>query len=249
MARMAGQRTVLVSLVCAAVVALCCGRDRSDAPTASGTVGHDHEYAQRPPAPLTLEEIAAAARALGDPVAAARITRVRLVGDLELPDGGGRVAVEEIAVWPDRYELRVRGAAARPPAVALAGPDLRLSLPAGWPGSFRPDERFARQRLRSLFILRHVAAALGGGGKLSQSGHPTENTVALATRDRYGEFGIIWGGVQGRMLAIEEGRAFVHFPAFLRAGPWFLPAMQSYEADGVLVAVVYVTSVETQGDR
>ena len=186
---------------------------------------------------------------MGDPAAALRLSRVTLVGALEFPEGGDRLAVEEVAAWPDRYELRLRGAAARPPVVALTGAGLRLSLPAGWPPSFQPTEAFARLRLRSLFILRHAAQALATGGTMHATNYPVEGVAAVQARDQYGTFRIIWGGVKGGMLAIEDESARVHFPAFFRAGPWFLPAMQSYESNGSISTVLYVTSIETEPER
>jgi hypothetical protein len=183
---------------------------------------------------------------MGDPVAALRLSRVTLVGALEFPEGGDRLAVEEAATWPDRYELRLRGGAARPPVVALTGATLRLSLPHGWPRSFQPTEGFARLRLRSLFILRHATQALAGTGTMVATEYPVEGVAAVEARDQYGVFRIIWGGPRGGLLAIEDEAGRVHFPAFFRAGPWFLPAMQSYEANGTISTVLYVTSIETE---
>jgi hypothetical protein len=186
---------------------------------------------------------------MGDPATALRLSRVKLVGALEFPEGGDRLRVEEIAVWPDRYELRLRGGAERPPVVALTGAGLRLGLPPGWPPSFLPSEGFARLRLRSLFILRHVAQALADGGRFVPTRYPVQGVVAVQLRDQYGAFRSIWGGPAGGMLAIEDESARVHFPAFFRAGLWFLPAMQSYESNGRISTVLYVTSVETEPER
>lgn len=186
---------------------------------------------------------------MGDPTAALRLSRVTLVGTLEFPAGGDRLAVEEHAAWPDRYELRLRGGVGRPPVVALTGPDLRLSLPPGWPPSFQPTKGFARLRLRSLFVLRHAAQALASAGSMVATDYPVEGVAAVHARDQYGAFRIIWGGATGGMLAIEDDSGRVHFPAFFRAGPWFLPAMQSYEANGRILSVLYVTSVDTEPER
>jgi len=209
---------------------------------------HDH-HSQPVPVPPTLEGISGRLRSMGDPAAALRLSRVTLVGALEFPEGGDRLRVEETAVWPDRYELRLRGGAERPPVVALTGAGLRLSLPPGWPPSFQPTDGFARLRLRSLFILRHVAQALAGGGRIVATSYPVEGVVAVQARDQYGTFRIIWGGPAGGMLAIEDESARVHFPAFFRTGPWFLPAMQSYEPNGRISTVLYVTSIETEPER
>ncbi len=197
----------------------------------------------------TLDGISAGLRSMGDSAAAARLSRVTLVGTLEFPEGGNRIPVEEIAVWPDRYELRLRGGTESQPVVALTGAGLRLSLPPVWPRSFQPTDGFARLRLRSLFILRHVAQALAGGGRIVATSYPVEGVVAVQARDQYGTFGIIWGGPAGGMLAIEDESARVHFPAFFRTGPWFLPAMQSYEPNGRISTVLYVTSIETEPER
>jgi hypothetical protein len=186
---------------------------------------------------------------MGEPTAALRLSRVTLVGALEFPAGGDRLAVEEDATWPDRYELRLRGGAGRPPVLALTGTGLRLSLPPGWPPSFQPTEGFARLRLRSLFVLRHAVRALTSGGNLMATNYPVEGVAAVQARDQYGAFRIIWGGATGGMLAIEDDSGRVHFPAFFRAGPWFLPAMQSYESNGRILSVLYVTSVETEPKR
>jgi len=186
---------------------------------------------------------------MGNPAAASRLSRVILVGVLEFPGGGDRFAVEEVATWPDRYELRLRAGAAGPPVVALAGSGLRLSLPPGWPPSFQPTEGFARLRLRSLFILRHGAQALASGGRMPPTNYPVEGVAAVQARDQYGTFRIIWGGPAGGMLAIEDDSGRVHFPAFFRSGAWFLPAMQSYESNGTITTVLYVTSIETEPDR
>jgi hypothetical protein len=183
---------------------------------------------------------------MGDLAAASRLSRVTLVGTLEFPGGGDRLAVEEAATWPDRYELRLRGGAARAPVVALTGDGLRLDLPAGWPRSFQPTEAFARLRLRSLFILRHAAQALASTGSMVATDYPVGGVAAIEARDQYGVFRIIWGGATGGLLAIEDEAGRVHFPAFFRAGPWFLPAMQSYEANGTISTVLYVTSIETE---
>jgi hypothetical protein len=183
---------------------------------------------------------------MGDPAAAARLSRVALVGTLEFPEAGSRIAVAETAVWPDRYELRLRCGTERPTILALTGAEMRLSLPASWPRSFQPTEGFARLRLRSLFVLRHAAQALAGGGKIVPTNYPVEGVAAVQARDRYGTFRIIWGGAKGGMLAIEDQSGRVHFPAFFRAGPWFLPAMQSFESNGTILWVLYVTSVETE---
>jgi hypothetical protein len=51
------------------------------------------------------------------------------------------------------------------------------------------------------------------------------------------------------MLAIEDESGRMHFPAFFRAGRWFLPAMQSYESNGRILGVLYVTSIETEPER
>jgi hypothetical protein len=186
---------------------------------------------------------------MGDPTVASRVSRVTLVGALEFPGGGDRLAVQETAVWPDRYELRIRGGAGRPPVVALTGTALRLSLPPGWPPSFQPTEGFARLRLRSLFVLRHAAQALANGGSMLATNYPLEGVAAVGARDRYGTFRIIWGGPRGGMLAIEDDSGRMHFPAYFRAGPWFLPAMQSYESNGRISTVLYVTSIETKPER
>jgi hypothetical protein len=186
---------------------------------------------------------------MGDPAAAARLSRVTLVGTLEFPEGGNRIAVEETAVWPDRYELRLRGGTERQPVVALIGAGLKLSLPPGWPPSFLPSEGFARLRLRSLFVLRHVAQAFADGARIVPTSYPVQGVVAVQLRDQYGMFRSIWGGPAGGMLAIEDESGRVHFPAFFRAGPWFLPAMQSYESNGRISTVLYVTSIETEPER
>lgn len=183
---------------------------------------------------------------MGDPAAAVRLSRVTLVGTLEFPEGGNRTPVEEIAVWPDRYELRLRGGIERPPVVVLTGMDLSLNLPASWPRSFQPTEAFARLRLRSLFILRHAAQALVGGGRIVTTNYPVEGAIAVQAQDQYGTFRIIWGGAKGGMLAIEDESGRMHFPAFFRSGPWFLPEMQSYESNSKLLGVLNATSIETE---
>ncbi len=210
--------------------------------TTEGEHGH-HEHA-RLVAP-TLEQISDRFRALGDPGAAARIARVRLVGMLEFANGGARLPIEEVGVWPDRYELRLRGAGETAPVVSLTPAGLRLSLPVGWPGSFEPTEEFAELRMRSLFVLRHVAEALARGGTLVPTAFPTEGVAALDAVDSRGRFRVVWGGLTGRMLAVEDDSGRVYFPAFFQAGPWFLPSVQSFESNGVIEAVVRVTSVET----
>jgi hypothetical protein len=207
----------------------------------------EHEaHTHRPFVRPTLDGISAGLRSMGDPAAALRLSRVNLIGALEFPESSDRLAVQETAVWPDRYELRLRGGAARPPVVALTGARLRLSLPPSWPRSFQPTEGFARHRLRSLFILRHLAQALADGGRIVPTSFPMEGTVAIQARDQYGAFRVIWGGPAGGMLAVEDDSGRVYFPAFFRAGPWFLPAMQSYESNGRILTVLYVTSIETE---
>jgi hypothetical protein len=206
---------------------------------------HSHLPFVRP----TLDGISATLQSMGEPTAALQLSRVTLVGALEFPGGGDRLAVEEVATWPDRYELRLRGGAGRPPVVALTGTDLRLSLPPGWRPSFQPTEGFARLRLRSLFVLRHAAQALTSAGSMVATDYPVEGAAAVQARDQYGTFRIIWGGPAGGMLAIEDDSGRVHFPAFFRSGPWFLPAMQSYESNGTISTVLYVTSIETDPER
>jgi hypothetical protein len=224
---------------------LACSRSHPRGATPSQPTEHEahsHLSFVRP----TLDGISAGLRSMGDPAAALRLSRVTLVGALEFPEGGERLAVEEAATWPDRYEVRLRRGAGRPPVVVLTGTGLSLNLPAGWPRSFQPTEAFARLRLRSLFILRHAAQALASGGKIVGTNYPVEGVAAVEARDQYGTFRIIWGGAKGGMLAIEDESGRVHYPAFFRAGPWFLPAMQSYESNGRIWVIFYVTSIRTE---
>ena len=186
---------------------------------------------------------------MGDASLAAQLSRVTLVGAVEFPGGAGRTLVEETAVWPDRYVLRLRGAPQQPPIVSLTGTELRVSLPPTWPRAFQPSEGFARLRLRSLFVLRHSAQALADGGRIVATSYPVDGVAAVQARDQFGPFRIIWGGAAGGMLAIEDDTGRVHFPAFFRSGPWFLPAMQSYESNGKLLAVLYAGSVETEPNQ
>jgi len=78
------------------------------------------------------------------------------------------------------------------------------------------------------------------------SDYPVQGVTALLAQDQYGAFRIIWGGAKGGMLAIEDESGRVHYPAFFRAGPWFLPATQSCESDSRILGVLYVTSIETE---
>jgi hypothetical protein len=91
-----------------------------------------------------------------------------------------------------------------------------------------------------------MAQALSAGAPLAPTTYPGTGVAAVGASDQYGSFRIVWGGLTEGMLAVEDESGRVYFPAFFRAGPWFLPEMQSYESSGKLLGVLDATSIETE---
>jgi hypothetical protein len=248
---MLAYQTVPPRLLCVGIVstllllAPACSRAN---PPASASTKHveleNHSHA--PLVPPTLEAISAKFRTMGDPALAVRLSRVTLVGAVQFPHVGGRLPVEERAGWPDRYELRLRGLPNESPIVSLSAQALHVHLPPAWPRSFPPTLAFARLRLRSLFVMRHMAQALSAGARLVPTNYPSTGMTAVKASDEYGSFRIVWGGLTKGMLAVEDESGRVYFPAFFRSGPWFFPEMQSYESNGTLLGVIDATSMETE---
>jgi hypothetical protein len=248
---MLGSRTVTPRLLRITIVSLLLllapACSRANSPVSARTEHVELEDHSHPPlVSPTLEAISAKFHTMGDPTLAVRLSRVVLVGAVQFPQVGGRLPVEERAVWPDRYELRLRGVPNEPPIVSLNGQALHVYLPPAWPRSFQPTQSFARLRLRSLFVMRYMAKALSTGAPLVPTTYPSTGVTAVEASDRYGPFRIVWGGLTEGMLAVEDEAGRVYFPAFFRSGPWFLPEMQSYESNGKLVEVLDVTSIETE---
>lgn len=195
------------------------------------------------PTPAGGASPAAILKRLTDPEFVRRIVEVRLTGSTDALGSEPGRSIEETGSWPDRYERR-----------AAPGNEgwMRLSsaaflTPTRRPGPAGIDNRsFAVARLRSLFVLKHLAHAVARRSPVRTTTLGGRSMAAVEVSDTYGPFRIIWGGPAKSLQGIEMGQERVYFPAFARTGPWMYPAVQSYERGGVLREILRVTTTSTR---
>lgn len=180
---------------------------------------------------------------LVEPEFVRRVGEVRLTGTTDPRGTEPRRTVEEKGTWPDRYERR-----------AVPGSDgwMRLSsagflTPTRGPGGTGTAvSSFAVARLRSLFVLKHLAQAVANRSPLRTTKLGDRPMTAVEVSDPYGRFRIVWGGPANSLQGIEMGEQSVYFTAFARTGPWMYPAVHAYERRGVLTEVLRVTTTSTR---
>jgi len=150
---------------------------------------------------------------LVDSLFALEVGEIRLEGWLDSQDASPRTKIEEIGIWPDYFSRST---------------DEGSHLPCN----------FQRMRFRSLFVYRYLAQAARRAAPVRKIEFAGQEMLAVEARDAHGSFFMIWGGLTGGLQGIQAGAERVYFLASARLGPWYYPAVQSYEANGTLTEVL-----------